>query len=235
MGYWQAALVKVGMAQPGPKITAHDRAILDLKLQRDKMKQYQKRLQVVLDREQEIAKEALQAGNKASRFVVLATDPDPACRRALTALRQRKYQEQLLLKTDSQLQTLQELVSSIEFTQIQATVMHGLEMGNDVLKQLHKEMSLERVERLMDQTRDGVEYQQEIDEALMSQMSPEEEEAVQAELERLQQEAMPAIPTAPDTQPVALPNVPVEEPSAEETPAEPTRAANKEERVALPA
>jgi hypothetical protein len=38
--------------------------------------------------------------------------------------------------------------------------MHGLEMGNDVLKQLHKEMSLERVERLMDQTREGVEYQQ---------------------------------------------------------------------------
>ncbi|RSH91019.1 Vacuolar protein sorting-associated protein 20 [Saitozyma podzolica] len=225
MGYWQAALVKVGMAQPGPKITAHDRAILDLKLQRDKMKQYQKRLQVVLDREQEIAKEALQAGNKASRCV----------RRALTALRQRKYQEQLLLKTDSQLQTLQELVSSIEFTQIQATVMHGLEMGNDVLKQLHKEMSLERVERLMDQTREGVEYQQEIDEALMSQMSPEEEEAVQAELERLQQEAMPAIPNVPDAQPVTLPNVPVEEPSAEETPAEPTRAATTEERVALPA
>jgi charged multivesicular body protein 6 len=51
-------------------------------------------------------------------------------------------------------------VSSIEFTQIQATVMHGLEMGNDVLKQLHKEMSLDRVERLMDQTREGVEYQQ---------------------------------------------------------------------------
>lgn len=29
MGYWQAALVKVGMAQPGPKITSHDRAILE--------------------------------------------------------------------------------------------------------------------------------------------------------------------------------------------------------------
>jgi hypothetical protein len=36
-----------------------------------------------LDREQEIAKEALQAGNKASRFAVLATDPDPACVSAL--------------------------------------------------------------------------------------------------------------------------------------------------------
>lgn len=37
--------------------------------------------------------------------------------------------------------------------------MHGLSMGNDVLKQLHQEMSLEKVEKLMDQTREGVEYQ----------------------------------------------------------------------------
>ena len=29
MGVWQAALVKMGMAQPGPKITAQDRAVLE--------------------------------------------------------------------------------------------------------------------------------------------------------------------------------------------------------------
>jgi charged multivesicular body protein 6 len=29
MGVWQAALVKIGMAQPGPKITAQDRAVLE--------------------------------------------------------------------------------------------------------------------------------------------------------------------------------------------------------------
>jgi hypothetical protein len=125
--------------------------------------------------------------------------------RALTALRQRKYQEQLLTKTDSQLQTLQELVNTIEFTQIQATVMHGLSIGNEVLKQLHAEMSLDKVEKLMDQTQEGVQYQrvcrsgtlsgkggelsvlvQEIDEALMSKMSPEEEDAVQEELAELE-------------------------------------------------
>ncbi|WVQ96617.1 hypothetical protein IAU59_003722 [Kwoniella sp. CBS 9459] len=221
MGLWQNTMVKMGMAQPGPKITAQDRAILDLKLQRDKMKQYQKRLQVVLDREQAIAKEALKAGNKT---------------RALTALRQKKYQEQLLAKTDSQLMTLQELVSTIEFTQIQNTVMHGLEMGADVLKQLHAEMSLEKVEKLMDQTREGVEYQREIDESLMSRMSPEEEEAVQAELEQLQREALPAIPSVLDTNPVALPDVPVEEPNTTEPETQPERRTGvKEERVALAA
>lgn len=50
-------------------------------------------------------------------------------------------------------------VSTIEFTQIQNTVLHGLEMGSHVLGELQKEMSLERVDRLMDQTREGVEYQ----------------------------------------------------------------------------
>jgi charged multivesicular body protein 6 len=49
----------------------------------------------VLDREQAIAKQALLQANKA---------------KALTALRQRKYQESLLSKTDGQLETLQNLV-----------------------------------------------------------------------------------------------------------------------------
>ncbi|EJT49635.1 hypothetical protein A1Q1_01264 [Trichosporon asahii var. asahii CBS 2479] len=158
---------------------------------------------VVLDREQEIAKEALAKGDKT----------------------------QLLSRTDEQLQTLQELVTTIEFTQIQATVVHGLEQGNSVLKQLQKEMSLERVEKLMDETRDGIEYQKEIDNELQSSMSAEDEEAVQRELEALQAEQM--IPDVPETEPVHLPDAPVEEPAepAQKAPAE----AAKEERVALAA
>lgn len=81
-------------------------------------------------------------------------------------------------------------MTTIEFTQIQATVVHGLEQGNSVLKQLQREMSLERVEKLMDETREGVEYQKEIDNELQSSMSAEDEEAVQRELEQLQAEQM---------------------------------------------
>lgn len=78
------------------KVTAQDRAILDMKIQRDKLKQYQRRIQTVLNRESEIARQCLKQGDK---------------RRALLALRQRKYQETLLTKTDDQLMTLEQLVS----------------------------------------------------------------------------------------------------------------------------
>lgn len=66
-----------------------------MKIQRDKLRQYQKKIQTVLDREHQIAKEMVQKGDNA---------------RALLALRKRKYQEQLLVKTDGQLQALEELV-----------------------------------------------------------------------------------------------------------------------------
>lgn len=68
--------------------------------------------------------------------------------------------------------------------------MHGLEQGSAALKQLQSEYSLERVEKLMDTTHEGVAYQREIDETLMSKMSSEEEEAVLKELEALEREQM---------------------------------------------
>ncbi|EUC56375.1 SNF7 family protein [Rhizoctonia solani AG-3 Rhs1AP] len=82
----------MGGKQSVPKISSQDRAIVDLKIQRDEVKRYRKRIQIVLDREQAIAKEALANGNK---------------RVALLALRKRKYQESMLQKTDGQLETLE--------------------------------------------------------------------------------------------------------------------------------
>lgn len=67
-----------------------------MKVQRDNLKRYQKSIQVVLDREHEIAKECLARGDK---------------NKALLALRKRKYQEQMLKKTDGHLETLEQLVS----------------------------------------------------------------------------------------------------------------------------
>ena len=156
------------------------------------------KIQHVLDREQEIARQHLRQGNKD---------------RALVALRRRKYQESLLTKTDSQLQTLEQLVSDIEFSLVQVSVMHGLKQGNEVLKQIHKEMNPESVEKLLEETAEARAYQRvrrpfhlsptvlthhdcskEIDDMLANSLTMDEEDAVQAELLQLQAEAVSRLP-----------------------------------------
>ncbi|GHJ89659.1 hypothetical protein NliqN6_6061 [Naganishia liquefaciens] len=181
------------------KITSQDKAILDLKVQRDKLKQYQKRLQLSLYTEQRAAKQALADGQKS---------------RALTALRQRKHHESLLGKTDAQLLTLTELLSTIEYAQVQNQVLASLSTGAEVLRELQREMSLERAEGIMDRVGEGVAAQKEIDEALVSKLSPEEEESIERELAELQEAAMPAVPV--DREPVRLPDVPVHQPVGQE-------------------
>ena len=156
--------------------------LISLKLQRDKLKQYQKKvqkylcplrrhiclfalnfqIQSILNLEHEIAKQQLAAGHKD---------------RALIALRRRQYQEGLLTKTDGQLENLEQLVytqvldfqphthprivqvSTIEFSLVEVSVLHGLKQGNAVLKEIHKELNLESVERLLEETAEAREYQ----------------------------------------------------------------------------
>ncbi|KAH9947922.1 Snf7 family [Amylocystis lapponica] len=182
----------MGQSPSVPKITAQDRAILE---SRDKVRQYQKKIQGILQREHEIAKQHLAAGDKD---------------RALFALRKRKYQEGLLLKTDGQLENLEHLVSTIEFSLIEVSVLHGLQQGNEVLKQIHAEMNVESVEKLLEETQEAREYQREIDEMLANSLTVEDEEAVQSELRTLQREA--AGIQEPD-QHLELPSPPTSEPT----------------------
>lgn len=179
----------MGLTQSLPKVTAQDRAILDLKLQRDKLKQYQKKIQHLFDRELDIAKSYIAAGDKD---------------RAMTALRRRRYQEGLLSKTDTQLANLEALVSTIEFTLIEVSVFHGLKQGNEVLKEIHRQMSVEDVEKLIGETQEAREYQEEIGNLLANQLSRDDEVAVQKELLELQKmhesvplEQLPSVPVTP--------------------------------------
>ncbi|KAJ8702461.1 Vacuolar protein sorting-associated protein 20 [Pleurotus ostreatus] len=200
----------MGGNQSVPKVTPQDRAILDLKLQRDKLRQYQKKIQVILDREHEIAKAHLAAGQKD---------------RAVIALRRRKYQQGLLVKTDGQLENLEQLVSTIEFSLVEVSVLHGLKQGNEVLKEIHKEMNVESVEKLLEETAEARAYQREIDEMLANTLTLDEEEAVQDELKELQalamveakQEADAKLPSVPTEKPAEVADrVPTPEPAREE-------------------
>ena len=191
-----------------------------MKNQRDKLRQYQKRITVITDREKAVAKECIARGEK---------------EKALLALRRKKYQESLLAKTDSQLEELEKLTSNVEFALVQKDVLYGLKQGTQVLQQIHKEMGgLEAVEKLMGESEEARAYQQvriifasklnysatrldvhysaifrkhtdissweqEISDALAGQMSNQDEDEVEDELESMENKAnavsMPEVPS----------------------------------------
>lgn len=130
--------------------------------------------------------------------------------RALLLLRKKKYQEQVLSRADGQLENLERMVHDLEFAQVEMKVVDGLRIGNTTLKQLHDLLSIDEIEKIMDETREGVEKQREIDEILSSTFTAEDnidEDEIETELDALLEtefnEKTPEIPKN-----VILPDVP---------------------------
>ncbi|KAI8055613.1 vacuolar protein sorting-associated protein 20-like protein [Syncephalis plumigaleata] len=149
-------------------ITEQDRAILELKVQRDKLQHYQ--LKAILQHEQLVARHHLVRGDK---------------KRALLALKKRRYQEGLLEKTDAQLLNLEELTYSIEFAAVQRQVIEGIRNGNRVLIEIQKELSLDAVDQLMEETAGALAYQKEVEEAITERLTSEELEDIEKELDAM--------------------------------------------------
>jgi charged multivesicular body protein 6 len=117
-----------------------------MKIQRDKLRQYQKRITVLTDREKAIAKQCLAKGDMG---------------KAKLALRRKKYQEGLIAKTDAQLAQLEQLTSDVEFALVQKDVVFGLQQGTAVLKEIHREMGgIENVEKLLGENEEARAYQE---------------------------------------------------------------------------
>lgn len=151
-------------------------------------------------------------------------------RRAKLILRKKKYQENLLGTTDKELEALEKLTHDLEFAQVQQQVIDGLQVGNEALKKIHEILTIDEVERIMDETREGIEKQQEIDAIIATgALSQEDEDSVAAELEELVASTLPAIDEDIDEK---LPEVPTDEPVAEK---KKKKEREPEKRVALEA
>ena len=165
-----------------------------MKIQRDKLNQYQKRIVAVTDRETAIAKKCLAHGEKS---------------KALLALRRKKYQESLLSKTDAQLEQLQQLTCDVEFATVQKDVLFGLQQGTKVLNEIHAQIGgIEGVENLLAQNEEARAYQKEISDMLSGKLSNSEEDEVEDELEALEKEVTgivePPVPSLPEVPRVGL-------------------------------
>ena len=172
---------------PESRVTEQDKAVLKLKQTRDKLKQYQKRIVLSQVKERELAKKCIADGRKD---------------KALRLLKKKKLQDKLLEQTDNQLDNIEQMVNNIETKQMEIQVMNGLDQGNEALKELHKIMSLDDVERIMGDTEDAIEYQNEIDDILSGGLSVDEtnEDDLLTELQDiLGDDISDQLPEVPDT------------------------------------
>jgi len=199
------------------RITEQDKAVLQLKQQRDKLKQYQKKIMVVIEKDKDLARKLLKENKK---------------ERAKLLLKKKRYQEQLIDKTDKQLDLVEQLVHDLEFTQVEMRVLESLKVGNESLKEVQKLFSIEDVEKIMDEAREGIEKQREIDDLLAGALTDEDNEAVEKEFEEILQLSLPEVPE--ESQEIAesdivLPSVPSQEPASKQ------KKVKQEDRVALEA
>lgn len=190
------------------RVTEQDKAVLQLKQQRDKLKQYQKKIELNLEKDRLLAKKLLEEGKRD---------------RAKLLLRKKKYQEQLLLNTDAQLEKLEQLTHDIEFAQVEIQVLDGLKSGTAALKKVHEILSIDEIEQIMEESKEGIEKQREIDAVISGELTQEDEDAVEAELEAI----LDVGDKLPDVPADALP-----EPATKETP---EKVTSSTKRVALEA
>lgn len=118
-----------------------------------------------------------------------------SCSRAKLLLRKKRYQEQLLLKADGQLENLEKLTHDLEFAQIELQVLEGLKNGNEALKKVHDVLDIADIEKIMEETREGMEKQDEINALLSGALTEEDEAVVEEELDELLRQQLPNVPS----------------------------------------
>uniref|UniRef100_A0A1I7XND8 Charged multivesicular body protein 6 n=1 Tax=Heterorhabditis bacteriophora TaxID=37862 RepID=A0A1I7XND8_HETBA len=165
------------------EITEQDQAILQLKSQRDKIKQFIKRKEKCIDRERILARQLIKDGKKD---------------RALLLLKKKRYQENVIDQTLRELDNIDRMVQDLEFSEIQKRVVDGLRNGNEALKKMNAIFDFEEIERILDETREGAEYQEEINIMISGQLSSTDIMDVEKELDELLSDQLEITITMPD-------------------------------------
>lgn len=168
-------------------ISNEDKAIAELKITRDKVKRYERKLDSNIGSCKSAVKECIHNKSK---------------EKALLALRKQKYLEKALGNTRNELLNLEQLINDVENAQIQRDIYGALKEGNEFLKNINQQLTIDDVEKLMEETHEAIQYQQEVSEALSRQGFTENQDDLLEELEKLDEaEALeydlPSVPVNP--------------------------------------
>ncbi|KAL6763762.1 Snf7-domain-containing protein [Haematococcus lacustris] len=166
-----------------------DMAMLSLKTQRKKLADQQKLLELRIQRHTEVARE-LVAEHKKDR--------------ALLVLKKKKLTEKQLQDLGNLQFSIETMISDVEMSKHQNKLHDVLLQGNNALKQLQQEVTVDDVRKLMDDTAEAKALQDEMSDLLSNSLTGDETVAVDAELAALEAEAMAAevaaMPRVPSSQ-----------------------------------
>ena len=164
MGNWLCPVSKTA------EINQEEKAILECKICRDKIKKYIKSLEKNATLKREKAKEALKNKNKD---------------RARLNLRQAKMYQEQIKTADGQLEMIENQISQIETSQSQRDALSVLKQGNEVLKKLQSEVNVEKFQEIADDMDEMKEQQNEITEFFKSRGIEEDDQELDNELDKL--------------------------------------------------
>eukprot|EP00887_Chlorella_sp_A99_P001573 scaffold8.g1573.t1 len=182
---WGFTTLAGGIGRP-PAVTDVDRSLLALRTQRRKLEQMRSRLHTSIGDQVVAARQQVLTGQRSA---------------ALFTLKKKRLQEQQLERLDGWLLNVEEMLGNVESTIQQGNMMAALQQGNAALKQLQREVCLEDVERLMEETANAADHQARIQQLLGESWTGRDETAAEAELEELEEAAAAAelaqLPTPP--------------------------------------
>ena len=169
------------------RINKDDKAIAEVKLTKDKVRNYLKKLERSIGICKDAVKECIRNKQKD---------------KAMLALRKQKYLEKNLETGRDELLNLENLVLNIENAQMQKNVYEAMKQGNDFLKNMNQQLTIDDVEKLMEETAEAIEYQQQVGEILAQQGIREDDSDLLKQLEQLDElEALDVdIPSVPRNQ-----------------------------------
>eukprot|EP00658_Telonema_sp_P-2_P046027 TRINITY_DN340_c0_g1_i2.p1 TRINITY_DN340_c0_g1~~TRINITY_DN340_c0_g1_i2.p1 ORF type:complete len:231 (-),score=102.01 TRINITY_DN340_c0_g1_i2:36-728(-) len=174
-----------------PTVTDQDKALLELKSARDTVKKYKKKLDAKIAEEKKTAKGIIVAGRDEANEAKKARMK----KKGIVLLKKIKYQEGLYESAEGQMLNLEQMIAEHEFRQIEVQVVDGTKSFNEAIQALQKEMSVDDVERIMDEAADSMDYVNEINGLLSEQLVDYDDAQVDADLARLMgtTESAPAV------------------------------------------
>jgi charged multivesicular body protein 6 len=148
-------------------LSSADKARLELKRGRDRLRRQQEAAELCIAQEKAVAKELVAKGQKD---------------KAILVLKRKAMKEKLLERARGQMLNVETMIANIEEAETNLKVFETLKLGNETLKTLQEQMSVDDINDILDDTAESIRVQEDISAALSQSLNTSEQAEIDAEV-----------------------------------------------------